>query len=429
MSFTKNQKITVIGVGYVGLVTAVCFAHMGYNVTCFDTDIDKINMLKRGISPIYEPELEDLILCNQEKLIYTQNAKEAINGADFIFVGVGTPENLDGSANLSFILDAFESISQYASNDCIIVIKSTVPVGTNETMRKFLSDNLKKKIYFDIVSNPEFLSQGTAVRDTLCAERIIIGVSNSETRKYMEMLYSPFQRPIIFMSIKSAELVKYACNAFLATKISFINEISNLCDAVGANIDDIKIGMSLDSRIGSKFLNAGIGFGGSCFSKDSKALLDFASRNDVNLEIVQSTLKANEKQRFVLLTKLQRDFPNLEGKKIGVLGVTYKPNTNDLRDAPSINIINFLLSKKSCVSAYDPVGLKNLQTIFHQNINYYNNPRQLIADNDILIILTEWQQIINLENNLFLNKWVYDGRNCMSSEIKKFATVVRYIGK
>ena len=276
MKTNSKVKITVVGIGYVGLVTAICFAEIGYDVICLDVNEDKINRLKQGECVIYEPGLQELLIKNKDRLLFTTDSSIAYKDRNFIFIGVGTPEKEDGSCDLSYVYNVSDNIAKYVNNDCFIVIKSTVPVGTNEEVGKYIKEHLTYDINFEMVSHPEFLAQGSAVKDTLEASRIVIGVESNSAREAMEKLYKPFNLPLVITNIRSAELMKYACNAFLATKISFINEMANLCELLGADINDIRRGMGLDPRIGNKFLNPGIGYGGSCFSKDTKALLSFA---------------------------------------------------------------------------------------------------------------------------------------------------------
>lgn len=413
MKTNSNTKITVVGIGYVGLVTAICFAHIGYEVTCLDVDEEKINKLKQGKCVIYEPGLQRLLTKNKNRLSFTTDAKYAFKNSTHIFIGVGTPEKEDGSCDLSYIYSAAENIAKYVENDCLVIIKSTVPVGTNEMIGKYIKEHLVNNIKFEMVSNPEFLAQGSAVKDTLKASRIVIGTDSIEAKKSMEDLYLPFNLPVISTNIRTAELMKYACNAFLATKISFINEMWNLCEILGADINDIRFGMGLDPRIGNKFLNPGIGYGGSCFSKDTKALVNFAHEAGYDLRIVESTIEVNEEQRFVLVNKLKRDYSSLKGLRVAILGVTYKPNTNDLRDAPSIDIIKELLSEGVEIYAYDPVAINSLKEIFGDKIQYCYRIKKAIRQCEIVMILTEWEQIAYVDRRLLKDKVIYDGRNCM----------------
>lgn len=413
MSSNKNGHIVVVGVGYVGLVTAVCFAHFDNLVVCLDIDNHKIDKLNHGECPIYEPDLKELMENNKERLTYTNEPSIAYKNCTSIFICVGTPENKDGTCNLSYIYDVADSICKYVKNDCLIVIKSTVPVGTNEAIKEYIYEHLSYQINLSFASNPEFLAQGSAVKDTLNAPRIVIGAEEEEAIASLKKIYQPFNLPIIITNIKTAELMKYACNAFLATKISFINEIANLCEVLNTNIDDIILGMGLDSRIGNKFLNPGIGYGGSCFSKDTKALCDFASKAGYNLRIVDSTIRVNEEQRFILVNKLKKDYPFLKGLNVAILGITYKPNTNDLRDAPSLDIIKELLNNGVNIYAYDPIALPQLKEIFNNQIHYCDDIESAINKCNIVMILTEWKQIVDMDRNLLKNKVVYDGRNCI----------------
>lgn len=413
MKTNSKVKITVVGIGYVGLVTAICFAEIGYDVICLDVNEDKINRLKQGECVIYEPGLQELLIKNKDRLLFTTDSSIAYKDRNFIFIGVGTPEKEDGSCDLSYVYNVSDNIAKYVNRDCLIVIKSTVPVGTNEAVGKYIKEHLIYDINFEMVSNPEFLAQGSAVKDTLEASRIVIGVESNSAREAMEELYRPFNLPLVVTNIRSAELMKYACNAFLATKISFINEMANLCELLGAEINDIRKGMGLDPRIGNKFLNPGIGYGGSCFSKDTKALLSFAKEAGYDLRIVESTIEVNEEQRFILVKKLKKDYPSLKGLRVAILGVTYKPNTNDLRDAPSLDIIKELLSEGVEIYAYDPVAITELKEVFEDKIHYCHRIKKALEHCEIVMILTEWKQIVDVDRSLLKDKVIYDGRNCM----------------
>ncbi|WP_155010340.1 UDP-glucose dehydrogenase family protein [Priestia megaterium] len=413
-------NITVAGTGYVGLVTGVCLAEMGHSVTCVDNVQDKIEILNKGISPIFEPELDDLIVRNlkSNKLTFTTNYQDAYSKSDVIFIGVGTPENEDGSANLNYIYTVAHQIASSIERDCLIVVKSTVPIGTNEKIENFIKQHLKNNVKIEVASNPEFLAQGTAVRDTLYASRIVIGVESELAKKVLTSIYKPFNQPILVMNRRSAEMVKYASNDFLALKISFVNDIANLCEAVGANIEDVTNGMSYDKRIGNKFLNPGIGYGGSCFPKDTKALHWLSEEEGYVLRTIKAAIEVNEKQKFKLIKKSRKDFPSFKGLKVAVLGLTFKPGTDDLREAPSVPNIRLLLNEGANIHAYDPVGMNNFKKIYPTQISYGETIEEVLKDADLCFIFTEWNEIKNINLNLFKKQmkspFVYDGRNCFS---------------
>ena len=419
------MKITVAGTGYVGLVTAVSLAHIGNNVTCVDIEKEKIEKLKNGISPIYEEHLEELMKKNSERLNYTTDYKEAYKNADIIFIGVGTPEKSDGSANLTYLYNVLDNIKEEAIKDTIVVIKSTVPIGTNDVVEKYLNEN-DKNITFRIVSNPEFLAQGTAVYDTLYASRIIVGVEDEISKEIMTKLYTPLTKepynvPLVIMDRRSAEMVKYASNDFLALKISYINEIANFCEKIGANINDVTKGMSYDKRIGNKFLNPGIGYGGSCFPKDTKALYHLSKEYDCEIKTLKASIEINKNQKMVLIKKILEEFENIDGKTISILGLTFKPKTDDLREAPSIDNIKYLLEKDVKIKAYDPIGINNFKKIFTSDkISFYDNIDDAVKESDITLIMTEWDEIKNYQVDNYIklmNKpYIFDGRNCYSIE-------------
>lgn len=417
------MKVTVIGTGYVGLVTGVTLAEIGHDVICMDVDTNKINLLKKGISPIYENDMDKYLKNNKYRLSFTTNYEIACNNRDIIFIGVGTPENEDGSANLDYVKNVCENICNNIDQDTVVVVKSTVPVGTNDSIDEYFKKNCKNyKVY--VVSNPEFLSQGTAIENVFNANRIIIGSEDLFAINKMKHLYKYFLEkgiPLLVMNRKSAEMVKYASNSFLALKISYINEISNLCEQLGADIDEVAIGMGYDDRIGNKFLKAGIGYGGSCFPKDTKALEFLAKRNGVDVNIISSVITTNEQQKLKMFNKLKKNFPDLKDKIITILGVTFKPNTDDLRDAPSLPNIDKLIKENAFVKVYDPVGLSNLKQIYKGKIQYFNNIEDAIKDSDAVLIMTEWDTIINFDVNKYLklmkNAVIYDGRNCYDKKV------------
>lgn len=411
------MKVVITGTGYVGLVTGVCLAGKNHNVICIDIDKNKIEKMKKGKSPIYEPGLEGLMIKNykNKRLDYSINYKEAYKDADIIMITVGTPEKIDGSANLNFVYEVAKQIAENVIKDCIVLIKSTVPIGTNDEIEKYINKNLKKDIHIEVVSNPEFLSQGTAIKDTLYAPRIIIGTESENAKKVMKELYKDFSSPLVFMNRRSSEMVKYASNDFLALKISYINEIANLCEIVGANIEDVTKGMSYDERIGNKFLKAGCGYGGSCFPKDTKALHYLATQDGYNLKSIEATISINKKQKIILIEKAKKRFKNFKGVTVAVLGLSFKPNTDDLREAPSIDNIEILLDEGAKIKVYDPKAMDNFKKLYPTELEYTDNPQEAIKDSEVCFIFTEWKEIQNIKpseyKKLMRNAIVYDGRN------------------
>ena len=425
------MKIAVAGTGYVGLVTGVALAHIGHNVTCVDVDKEKIDKMKKGISPIYEQDLEKLMRENSDRLDYTLDYKNAYKDADVIIIGVGTPEREDGSANLDYVHSVCEQIAESLEKDCVVVLKSTVPIGTNDEIEKKLNSEVKSGIKVYVASNPEFLAQGTAVHDTLYASRIVVGTEDDFAAKVMQKMYEPLTKepynvPYLHTTRRSAEMIKYASNDFLALKISYINEIANLCKKLGANIEDVSKGMGYDSRIGNKFLKAGIGYGGSCFPKDTKALHWLGQIEGVELETIQACISVNKKQKLVLFNELLNDFNgDIEGKTISVLGLTFKAGTDDLRDAPSIDNISMLLDYGANVKAYDPISIESFKKKISfklandgvkGTIAFFENIDEAIKDSDAVMIMTEWPEIVNYDvkqyKKLMKTPRVYDGRNC-----------------
>ena len=426
------MKVAVAGTGYVGLVTGVALAHIGHNVTCVDVDENKIEIMKSGKSPIYEEGLEELMNENKERLTYTTDYKMAYKDADVIFIGVGTPERIDGSANLDYVKTVVRQIAESIEKDVVVVVKSTVPIGTNDKVEEYLKKNVKKGLKVYVASNPEFLAQGTAVRDTLYASRIVVGTENRVAERLMKKLYSPLTKkpykvPYLAMDRRSAEMVKYASNDFLALKISYINEIANFCENVGADIEKVTQGMGYDSRIGNKFLKAGIGFGGSCFPKDTKALHWLSKDLDCELKTVRACIEVNRAQKILMYRKLKENIENIENKTIAVLGLTFKPGTDDLREAPSIDNIELLLDEGANVKAYDPISIESFKKrieskISHDSINgniqYFETIDETIKDAEAVLIMTEWPEIVNYDINkyktLMKEPLVLDGRNCYS---------------
>lgn len=412
------MRIVVAGTGYVGLVTGACLAEVGHKVTCVDIDEKKVEIMKKGISPIYEPGLDNLLKKNYQegRLNFTIDYKNAYKNADVVFVGVGTPEKEDGSANLEYVFKVCEQVAENVENNCLVVVKSTVPIGTNDRVELFLNENKKNNVKISVASNPEFLAQGTAVKDTLYASRIVIGVESKEDEEILREIYERFGQPIVITNRRSAEMIKYASNDFLALKISFINEMANVCEIVGADIEDVTKGMGYDERIGSKFLSAGLGYGGSCFPKDTKALHWLANDNGYEIKTIKATIEVNENQKYKLFRRAKRRFGSLKGKRVAVLGLTFKPGTDDLREAPSIPNISRLIDEGAEVIAYDPVGIDNFKKIYPKEIAYVNSPIDAINNADMVFIFTEWDEIKNIDikkyKELMKTAVIFDGRNC-----------------
>lgn len=417
------MKIVVAGTGYVGLVAGVCFAEAGHNVTCVDVDENKVKLMEAGISPIYEAGLEELMKKNNAlgRLHYTTDYKSAYKDPDAIFIGVGTPELPDGSANLSYIATVSRQIAETVEKDCLVVVKSTVPVGTNDKVEQFIKDFLINDVKVEVASNPEFLAQGSAVHDTLHAARIIIGTESRGAEEKLMKIYEPFGLPIVSVSRRSAEMIKYACNDFLALKISYMNDIANLCELVGANIEDVAKGMSYDERIGANFLKAGIGYGGSCFPKDTKALKFLAEKAGYHLETVEAAVSVNTKQKTRLFQKASNRMITFQGLKAAVLGLAFKPGTDDLREAPSIDNVELLLAGGAQVYAYDPVAADNFRKRYPEgkinngSITYVNTPEEALESANICFIFTEWNEVkavpVKSYKELMQTPLVYDGRN------------------
>ena len=413
------MKIAVVGTGYVGLVTGTCFAETGNHVTCVDINEEKVKQMQAGIIPIYEPGLEDLFKRNTEegRLDFTTSLQEGIAGAKVIFLALPTPPGADGSADLKYILQVADDLGPLLSEYAVIIDKSTVPVGTSEKVHSAIAK--KAKVDFDVVSNPEFLREGVAVEDFMKPDRVVIGTQSERAKDLMSRLYAPLVRqgnPIIFMDERSAELTKYAANAFLATKITFMNEIANLCELVGANVDEVRKGIGTDSRIGKRFLFAGIGYGGSCFPKDVQALAKTSTENDYEFKILDSVMKVNENQKTKLIPQIQKHFKgDLQGKKIAMWGLAFKPYTDDIREAPSLYNIDALLGLGASVSAYDPEAMGHVKNILGDKITFTKNPYEALEGADALLIVTEWPQFrtpdFDRMDSLLKNKVIFDGRN------------------
>ena len=413
------MHITIIGTGYVGLVTGACFSEFGVFATCVDKDENKIESLKQGIIPFYEPGLEDLVKRNfkQGRLKFTTDIGEAVEESLVIFIAVGTPPRGDGSADLSYVDGVAKEIASHIKNYKVIVTKSTVPVGTGERIRKIISKHLKEEVDFDMVSNPEFLREGAAIEDFMRPNRIVIGARSQQAVAIMKDLYKPLyliETPFVITNIETAELIKYASNSFLATKISFINEMSNLCEKVGADVNIVARGMGLDGRIGPKFLHAGPGFGGSCFPKDTRALLKIATDHNVGFGIVDAAIKANERQITLVTEKIKNTLNDIRGKTVAILGLSFKPNTDDIREAPAISIIQSLLNAGANIRAYDPVAMENTKAIL-PDITYCNDAYDACEGADAVVIVTEWNQFRNLETErvtkLLKQPYFFDLRN------------------
>ncbi|HXX56643.1 MAG TPA: UDP-glucose/GDP-mannose dehydrogenase family protein [Thermodesulfovibrionales bacterium] len=418
------MHIGIIGTGYVGLVTGACFAEFGVFVTCVDKDEKKIKSLGRGKVPFYEPGLEDLVRRNlkQGRLTFSTKIKEAVDSALVVFIAVGTPPRGDGSADMKYIDEVAAEIARHMDEYKVIVTKSTVPVGTGERIRQIIEKNLKTRNNFDIVSNPEFLREGAAIEDFMRPNRVVIGASSQEAIAILKDLYKPLyliETPFIITNIETAELIKYASNSFLATKVSFINEIANLCERVGADVKMVAKGMGLDQRIGSKFLHAGPGFGGSCFPKDTRALLKIAQDHGTDLKIINAAVLANENQKKIAYDKMKNAMGGLRGKAIALLGLSFKPNTDDLREAPSLSLVEALLKDRAKVRAYDPVAMENAKSIF-PGITYCKGPYDAAKDADAMVIVTEWNQFRNLDlekiKGLLRKPFFFDLRNIYEPE-------------
>ena len=418
------MKITVIGTGYVGLVTGTCFAETGVNVICVDNDMKKIHLLRDGKAPIFEPGLEPMLIKNLEKgrLIFTNDIKEAIIGTEVIFIAVGTPPGEDGSADLKHVLAVASDIGKLLDHYVVVATKSTVPVGTAEKIRSTIRSELKKRnqnIPFDVASNPEFLKEGSAVEDFLKPQRIIIGVDNEKAGEIMKRLYMPFllnNRPVIFMDIPSAELTKYAANAMLATRISFINEIANLCELLGADINSVRKGIGSDSRIGNRFIYPGTGYGGSCFPKDVKAILKTSSDLGYDLKVISAVEKANEYQRTVVFNKIDTYFKHdLKGKVVAVWGLSFKPKTDDIRESSAVFLVKKLLEAGVKVRVYDPAAMDETKKRIHDTIYYAEDPYDALKGADALALMTEWPEFhlpdFERMSGLMNGKVIFDGRN------------------
>ncbi len=433
------MKIAVVGTGYVGLVTGTCFAETGNHVICVDIDQNKVEKMRNGVVPIYEPHLDVLFERNikQGRLEFTTNLIEAIKDAKVIFLSLPTPPDEDGSADLSYILGVADDLSKIITDYKVIVDKSTVPVGTADKVTAVLAKNLSKDL-FDVVSNPEFLREGFAVDDFLKPDRVVIGTSSERAKKVMGDLYKPYVRqgnPIIFMDEKSAELTKYAANSFLATKITFMNEIANFCEKVGADVDMVRIGIGSDTRIGKRFLFPGIGYGGSCFPKDVQALAKSGKEFGYHFQILESVMEVNEKQKTIIVPKIKEYFNgDLKGKNIALWGLAFKPDTDDIREAPALYIINELLAEGTNITAFDPEAMENVKSKYGDKISFAENRDDAVENADALVIATEWQVFRNPDFELMSQKMnekvIFDGRNLYDvQELKDLGFYYSSIGR
>lgn len=423
------MKISIVGTGYVGLVTGACFSEVGIDVTCIDIDEQKIEGLKKGVIPIYEPGLEDMVHRNVEKgrLHFSTSLASTLDGVDVIFSAVGTPPDEDGSADLKYVLEVAREVGKNMTDYILIVTKSTVPVGTAAKVKQTIDEELDKRgvtIPFDVASNPEFLKEGAAIEDFLKPDRIVVGVESEKAEGILSRLYKPFTlngHPIIIMDVRSAEMTKYAANAMLATKISFMNDIANLCEIIGANVEMVRKGIGSDSRIGKKFIYPGIGYGGSCFPKDVKALIKTAEQNGYNLRVLKAVEEVNASQKSVLFEKLYRYFSGkLEGKKIAIWGLSFKPQTDDMREAPSLVIVEKLLAAGAEVIAYDPVAAEEAKRRIGEEITYAKDQYEALIDAEALLLVTEWREFrfpnFSVMKKLMSKPLIFDGRNVYEPE-------------
>lgn len=438
-----NMKIVIVGTGYVGLVSGTCFAEMGTDVTCVDIDQRKIANLKNGIIPIFEPGLDELVAKNvrEGRLHFSTSLAESLNGVSLIFSAVGTPPDEDGSADLKYVLDVARTVGKNANEYFVLVTKSTVPVGTAQKVKSAIQEELDKRgasIAFDVASNPEFLKEGAAIKDFMAPDRVVVGVESERAHKLLEKLYKPFTLngyPIIFMDIPSAEMTKYAANAMLATRISFMNDIANLCELVGANVDDVRKGMGSDGRIGSRFLYAGCGYGGSCFPKDVKALSQIGRKAGHAMKIIDAVEEVNEFQKHVVFDKLRNAFNgNLQGKVIALWGLAFKPETDDMREAPSLVVIDALIEAGASVRAFDPVAMEETKRRVGDKITYCSSKTDAATGADAVALITEWKQFRLPDwgdiKSLMKGNIVVDGRNIYDeNELRELGFTYYRIGK
>lgn len=437
------MDIAIVGTGYVGLVSGACFAEVGVNVTCVDIDVQKIKNLKNGVIPIYEPGLDELVARNAEagRLRFTTQLEEVIDKVEVVFSAVGTPPDEDGSADLQYVLEVARTFGKHINKYALLVTKSTVPVGTSEKIKQAINEELQKrgvKIPFEVASNPEFLKEGAAIKDFMSPDRVVIGIESDRARKVMERLYRPFllnNFRVIFMDIASAEMTKYAANSMLATRISFMNDIANLCELVGADVNMVRKGIGTDARIGNKFLYAGCGYGGSCFPKDVKALIHTGKENGYHMRIIEAVEEVNEYQKSILFKKIADVFSGeLEGKRIAVWGLAFKPETDDMREAPSLVVINKLLAAGATITVYDPVAMDECRRRIGDSVHYARDMYEATVDADALALLTEWKefrlpswQVVRKAMN---GNLIVDGRNIYDkTELAEYGFVYHCIGQ
>jgi len=417
METANKKKICVIGTGYVGLVSGTCLAQIGHDVICVDNNKEKVQNLNKGISPIYEPGLDALIAKNmkQGRLSFTLDVQKAVKDSDIIFIAVNTPTKENGETDLTFIENVSKTVAEAMNSYKVVVSKSTMPVKTGEKIKEMLVKFSKNGVPFDIVSNPEFLREGTAVNDFLYPERIVVGVESGRAENIMRKVYQPINAPVIFTDIASAEIIKHACNAFLATKISFINAIANICEKNGADVELVAHAMGLDARIGKSFLRAGLGYGGSCLPKDISAFINVAQKSGYEFGLLQEVKKINKKQREIFVNKVKNKISGFKGKKIAVFGLAFKADTDDMRESPSIDIINHFVKMGASVRAFDPVAMEKAKDIFKNKITYCKDMYQAVDGADTLVIITDWNQFkaVDLKKlkKLLKKPVVVDGRN------------------
>lgn len=430
------KKLAVIGTGYVGLVSGTCFADIGNNVTCCDINEEKINSLQNGVIPIFEPGLEDMVKRNVEegRLSFTHEISKAMQEADIIYIAVGTPMAESGEADLRYVDAVAKTIGENLNGYKVVVNKSTVPVGTGKRVYKIIKEVSGGNQEFDVVSNPEFLREGTAIDDTMNMERAVIGATSDKAACIIEELHAPFNTIVIKSDVESAEMIKYASNAFLATKISFINDIANICERVGADVTKVSEGMGLDSRIGRKFLNAGIGYGGSCFPKDTSALLHIAKTVGYDFKLIRAVIETNEYQKNLLTKKVEDVLGDIAGKTIAVLGLAFKPNTDDMRDAPSLEIVPELVKRNARVKAFEPIAYHEAYKHFGDTIEYYEEIYEALEDADLCVIVTDNPQVKQLDlkkvKELLKTPVIIDGRNCFTlDEMKKHSFIYHSVGR
>ena len=436
------MNIAIVGTGYVGLVSGTCFAEMGAHVTCVDVDTQKIEKLKNGIMPIYEPGLEELVRRNVEfdRLNFTTDLTEVLDDVEVVFSAVGTPPDEDGSADLKYVLAVARQFGQHINKYTILVTKSTVPVGTAKKVKAAIQEELDKRgvqVPFDVASNPEFLKEGAAIKDFMSPDRVVVGTESEKAREVMTRLYKPFlinNFRVIFMDIPSAEMTKYAANAMLATRISFMNDIANLCERVGANVDSVRKGIGTDTRIGTKFLYAGCGYGGSCFPKDVKALLHTGLDNGYHMEVIEAVERVNEKQKSIVYDKIIRAVGSVKGKTVAVIGLSFKPETDDMREAPALVVIDKLLKDGASVRVFDPIAMDECRRRIGDSVTYCKNIYDAADGADVFALMTEWRQFRmpswNVIQKVMTGNVVVDGRNIYDrSELESYGFVYSRIGE